>query len=483
MINRIDCSLIAIPPLILNGPPIGIALLKAYAAEHGYICHCFNPTIDIFETLDKDDQRSWPYTRFTTEFEAKYDIDAWIDTIVEDALAPNPRFIGLSVHTWSGEYFLLKIARRFKEVSPDLKIVMGGAATMELFDTVQKDGSVDYLVVGDGEKAFLNCLEGKFDFETINTKKYSPLSLEEFNNLPFPDFSELRIDWHKKHNQKENRIFLVGSRGCVYDCSFCNVPTMMKYRFKDGAKFASEIRHMQDKYTPATIEFGDSLINGSLREYKKLIYTLAEMNRENPENKPKIVSFYRIRPPNQSPEEDFKAAAEAGFFRFKIGVESGSDSVRSHIGKEETNEDIEHTLRMMKKYGINANLLIIVGYPTETRADFQQTIDMLQMMVDTGLDSVVDRAVVNELYISEGTRLANQVEELDIQNAWGSASEKMDRPWFRILPNGEVLDDNVRTERLHTVLDFIENNFTNANNLMVFSGKEDSNRKREGDKT
>ena len=479
----IDCSLVAIPPLVLNGPPIGIALLKALAEENGYKCQCFNPSIDVWEKLEKNEKRTWPYTRFTKEFEEKYDVDAWVAEIVDNALAPNPKFIGLSSHTWSSEYFLLKISKRFKEVRPDLKLVLGGAAAMELFDTVRKHNDIDYIVVGDGEKAFLNCLEGKFDFEGLNTKISHSLSPEEFNNLPYPDFSDLRVDWHKAKNPKENRIYLIGSRGCVYNCSFCNVPTMMKYRFKDGAKFANEIRHMQNLYTPTNIEFGDSLINGSLREYKKLIYTLADLNKQDPVNKPKIVSFYRIRPEAQSPEEDFKAAAEAGFYRFKIGVESGSDQVRSHIGKQETNEDIEYTLRMMKKYGINANLLIIVGYPTETEKDFQETLDMLQMMVDTGLDSVVDRAVVNELYISTGTRISEQIDELGIRDAYGSAEEKMSRPWSVTLPNGEIIDEEVRERRLHTVLDFIENKFQNAQNLMVFSGKEDSSRNREGDKT
>ena len=137
----------------------------------------------------------------------------------------------------------------------------------------------------------------------------------------------------------------------------------------------------------------------------------------------------------------------------------------------------------MKKYGINANLLIIVGYPTETEKDFQETLDMLQMMVDTGLDSVVDRAVVNELYISTGTRISEQIEELGIRDAYGSAEEKMSRPWSVTLPNGEIIDEQVRENRLHTVLDFIESKFQNAQNLMVFSGKEDSSRNREGDKT
>jgi len=477
----IDCSLIAVPPLVLNGPPIALGLLKAVAAEHGYNVWTYNPSPDIYEKLKQDEKKSWPYTKLNINFQLKYPVDDWVEEIVDKALDKNPRFIGLSIHTWSGEFFAIEIASRIREVNPSIKIVVGGAAAMELYDTIRP--YVDYIVVGDGEHAFLNCLEGRFDFPTMNTKKYTPISQEEYDNLPYPDYSDMDIEWFKQRTPKENRIYLVGSRGCVFDCAFCNVPTMMKYRFKDGEKFAHEVKHMQEKYNPTNIEFGDSLVNGSLKQYRKLIATLAKLNEEKPETKPRLVSFYRIRPMNQTREEDFELAAKAGFYRFKIGVESGSDQVRKDIGKTETNEEIIYTLRMMKKYGINANLLIIVGYPTETRKDFQDTLDMLKMIHEEGLDSVVDRAVVNELYISQGTRLADQVEELEIQNAFGSASEKMDRPWIRVLPNGEVLDETVREARLKEVLDYIENNFVNANSLLVFSGKEDSDRRREGDKT
>jgi radical SAM superfamily enzyme YgiQ (UPF0313 family) len=257
----------------------------------------------------------------------------------------------------------------------------------------------------------------------------------------------------------------------------------MKYRFKDGEQFAEEIRYMQDKHETAVIEFGDSLINGSIREFRKLIKRLADLNRTRPYNKPKIVSFYRIRPEYQAPEEDFMLMAEAGFYRLKIGVESGSDQVRKHIGKTETNEDILYTLRMCKKYNINVNFLIIVGYPTETEKDFQDTMDMLKLVHESGLDSIVDRAVVNELYISTGTGLSKQLDELQIKDALGTAEDKMERPWSRILPNGEVLNAEVREKRLRIAIEYIENNFSNAGKLMVFSGKEDSNRMIEGDKT
>lgn len=479
----IDCALISVPPLLLNGPHLGPGVLKAYAKSKGYSVKCFNPSVNFSYHMQPDDKKSWPYTIFNKEFEKRYDVNWHVNQWLDKVFESQPTLIGLSIHTWSGEYFAHKISKQIRLRRPDIKIALGGSATIEVADDLFDAGLIDYHVVGDGEEAFLNMLQGKFDHPAINSKKPHAISIEEFNNLPYPDFSDSDFDFFKAQG-KENRLYLIGSRGCVFDCSFCNVPTMMKYRFKDGEKFATEIRYMQDKYQTGVIEFGDSLINGSIREFRKLINKLAQLNKETPENVPRIVSFYRIRPKSQAPEEDFKLMSEAGFYRLKIGVESGSDDVRKHMGKTETNEDILYTLEMCQKYNINVNFLIIVGYPTETEKDFQDTMTMLKEIHESGLDSVVDRAVVNELYISTGTGIYNQIDELEIKNALGSVDDKMARPWSRTLPNGEVIDAEVREQRLKTAIEYIENHFgQSGGHLMVFSGKEDSNRKVEGDKT
>jgi biotin synthase-like enzyme len=235
----------------------------------------------------------------------------------------------------------------------------------------------------------------------------------------------------------------------------------MKYRFKDGIKFAQEVKDIQKQHNPEWIEFADSLINGSLREYRKMITKLSELNTAEPDTKPKIVAFYRIRPFTQTREEDFKLMAEAGFYRLKIGVESGSQDVRNHIGKTETEEEILYTFEMCKKYGLHINLLIIVGYPTETKADFEKTMDMLRMIKDLGYAGTVDRAVVNELYFSQDTGLSKQIEVLEIQNAESNTN------WTRILPNGELLDAAERQRRLDESIGYIKENFSGK--IMVFS--------------
>jgi hypothetical protein len=461
----IDCVMISVPPLALTGPHIGPALLKSYAQQKGYTVTCFNPSLNLADVMDKEDFKKWPYNDFDQEYKEKYNTDELINSWIDEWLATDPRLIGLSTHVWASKWWLGEICQRLRQRT-DIKIIMGGPAAIELGDYALEQNWIDYHVVGDGEEAFLNALENKFDHPSMNSNKPHAVSNETFAELPEPDFSDISFEKYKELYPTQNRIFLIGTRGCVFDCSFCNVPALMKYRFKDGAKFAEEVKRVQQEYKPEFIEFADSLINGSLREYRKLISRLAELNKEDPDNIPKIVAFYRIRPLHQTLEEDFKNMAESGFFRLKIGVESGSKEVRDHIGKTETDDEIMYTFEMCRKYGLRINLLIIVGYPTETQADFEKTMDMLRMIQDNGFSDVVDRAVVNELYISTDTGLSKQIEELEIKDA------ETNTKWTRTLPNGEILDPKERKRRLVRAISFIRENF--GGKLMVFSDSDTS---------
>lgn len=454
--NTYDCSLIIVPPILVNGPIPGPAMLKAYAKQHGYDIKIINPSVEVFKACSKDIQEKWPY-----EQPDAGDVNKWVD----EALSYNPKFIGLSLFAWSGEYFLKQIIARIREIS-DLPIILGGPGTTEVHGKVD----VDYYVVGDGEKAMLEFLRGNFSDHKMNI-----LSNDEWADQAPADYSdetEENMEFYRNH--KRYVMYATGSKGCVYDCSFCNVPAMMKYRFKDGVKFAHEIKDIQRKYNPKTIELSDSLINGSLEMWRDLITELAILNMREPETTPKIVAHYRVRSPKAAPEWEFEMAKAAGFYRWKMGIESGSDDVRKHIGKKETDEDILYTMKMLDKYDMKMTWLMIVGYPTETSNDFEKSMQILEEVKESKLDHVVEKFVINELYISEGTGLMDMVDSLGIQDVGSNADEKLSRPWIRTLPNGEVLDGEVRHKRCQYMKQWVIDNYKDTENVIMFTAQDTS---------
>jgi radical SAM superfamily enzyme YgiQ (UPF0313 family) len=82
--------------------------------------------------------------------------------------------------------------------------------------------------------------------------------------------------------------------------------------------------------------------------------------------------YFIVRNQQQHPEEFWQKIKKSNGF-LQLGIESLIESVRIGLGKNFSNQDIEYHLVMAKKYKIPVLLLLIIGYPTETRLDFEFT--------------------------------------------------------------------------------------------------------------
>jgi len=95
-------------------------------------------------------------------------------------------------------------------------------------------------------------------------------------------------------------------------------------------------------------------------------------------------SQWIVRAKGQMLEEDFALMKQSNVNELDIGLESFSESVRWHMGKKFTDDDLWWNLEMMHKYRIHYTLLMITGYPTETPEDHQNTLASIQRMADLG---------------------------------------------------------------------------------------------------
>jgi radical SAM superfamily enzyme YgiQ (UPF0313 family) len=122
----------------------------------------------------------------------------------------------------------------------------------------------------------------------------------------------------------------------------------------------------------------DSLINGSLKSFKDFNHEILELKRQFPSLQEfSYNGMFIVRDARSHPEELFKTMRAAGCESLAIGVETGSDRLRFEMDKKFTNDDLDHHLEMCQKYKIRNTFLTFVGYPTETRDDFEQTLNML----------------------------------------------------------------------------------------------------------
>jgi hypothetical protein len=150
----------------------------------------------------------------------------------------------------------------------------------------------------------------------------------------------------------------------------------------------------------------DSLINGNMKNFRELATILAQYRRDHSADFT-ITGQYIIRNADSETDDDYRTIASAGFRILEVGVESGSQSVRFHMGKKFTNSDIDRFMERAHASGIMVVLLLIVGYPTETLEDFQATLDMLtryRPYLENG--TVIEACLGGTLRIEPNTELS-----------------------------------------------------------------------------
>lgn len=361
--------------------PAGAALLKGSLEKHGFSSRILDLNSMLELTYQGKDINGISNFFMVNDFynetvasTAMSLIDQWARQIVHE----NPKWLGISVFSYNSHRATRLLSIRVKQLNPNIKIVIGGAGIFTDFsfaETLHEQKIIDFYIRGEGEIALIELLKNNFDHPGINGRP--SVQINDIDSLPHPNYDDYQLSTYINRNGLI-ALPITGSRGCVRHCTFCDVASQWpKYRFRSGNSIAGEIRHQVEKYSVTAFRFTDSLINGSLKSFKDMIDQLAIYRQTLPESKKFIWdSHFIIRGPKEMPPAMFDTMAAAGANLLLIGVESGSQSVRDHMKKGFDQSQLDYCMEQFARCGIKTRFLMIVGYPTESIEDFQQTVDM-----------------------------------------------------------------------------------------------------------
>ena len=371
----LDILLVNIPGTVDLSPPAAPAILKASIVKAGFSCR----TLDLNIRFYSDEKFSVELeTYFVTGLNGELhpDADNLINKWAVEIASYNPRYVGISVFTYQNRIATTLLCKHLRKYS-NIKIILGGQGLsdggilgMQGYATDMLDQNLaDFYIKSEGEQSLVELLKGNFSYNGVNSDTFS--QIENLDQLPIPDYSDYEFDLYEK------KMFpITGSRGCVRACSFCDIHDHWKYRYRSGQSIADEMITLSDRYGISSFGFTDSLVNGNLKEFKNFCSIIAEENKKG-----RNISWtgqYIVRPSIQVDQNYWKNLADSGGHGLAIGVETGSDAVRSHMNKRFTNADLDYTMEMLDKYNITCVFLMVFGYPTETEQDFQDTLDMFE---------------------------------------------------------------------------------------------------------
>ena len=396
----LDMLICIMPKIHPDAPTVGPAVLKSHLMANGFSCEVVDFNIMLFIELKKVGQERYYFEADSVfhselngqppdeffEFVSTYShvFDQWIDFIK----SRNPRYIGLSLLSNYSIPITIQLSSMIRLAAPNIKIIWGGSGLSDTdistYNRLRDKGAFDHFIFGDGEMSLVELMRGNIAHQGIDSTK--PNQLKDMSQILLPNYDD--IDWSQYQiiDDQQNVAYITGSRGCVKKCDFCNVYQIWpEYRFRPTENILDEMKMLHEKYGRCSFKFTDSLVNGSMKHFRKFLNELIEYKQNHdPDDKITWIGQWVIRSRSQSPEEDYRLMRDSGCVGVDIGIESFNQDIRFEMGKKFTDEDMWWCLDMLHKYKIHATILMITGYPTETDDHHLHTLSVIRELFDLG---------------------------------------------------------------------------------------------------
>lgn len=291
----------------------------------------------------------------------------------------NPDIVGIHTNVILGKNGA-ELSRMIKTNFPEILICLGGALTSSNPKETLDMSHADIAIVGEGEITFLEICEGK-DLNKINGIVYykdnkvvfnKPRNLtENLDNLPHPAFNLLpSFKIYPSRARKKPVAPIMTSRGCPFQCTFCNTKIFGKmYRPHSPEYVIEEIDILVNKFGARQLDILDDNFTLNIERAEKILDLIIERRYNILINLQNGVRADRLT------ENLVRKMKKAGVFKTAIGIESGNNEVLKSIKKSLNLNDVVRAITLFKKYKIITMGYFMIGFPNDTKETINDTID------------------------------------------------------------------------------------------------------------
>jgi len=272
-----------------------------------------------------------------------------------------------------------------------LKVVAGGP--LFIYEHGLFDG-VDHFVLNEAELTlplFLN------DLKQGCAKRF-------YNTTGFADIKETPAPvWGLIDLKRYASMSVQFSRGCPFNCDFCNVTTLFghKPRIKTAAQVIAELDGLYNLGWRGQVFFVDDNFIGNKKYLKShLLPELIEWHKDK-----KGIPFNTEASLNLADNQQLmEMMVEAGFDSVFVGIETPDEGSLAECNKKQNkNRNMVESVKLIQRSGLQVQGGFIVGFDNDTPSIFQRQIDFIQK-------SGIVTAMVGLLQAPAGTRLYKRLQ-------------------------------------------------------------------------
>lgn len=305
-----------------------------------------------------------------------------------------PDVVGITAYTFTlyDAYEACKVIKRY---APEAKIVLGGPHVEAYPEETFAQPFIDIAARGEGDETMLDILEhyeGKRELKDIAGIYYRDAAsgqvhftgdrekIDDMDSIAFPDRTMLPdLEYYSVLNPKLVETSMISSRGCPHKCTFCYTRAQ-KYRYRSPDNILDEMDVcVRQGYN--CIQFQDDTMNLFGKKMK-------DFCRRKIERGQNVRWVFRGRV-DQVDEEMGELLRQSNCIRVYFGVESGNEDVLASTLKAVTLDQVRNAFRIMKRNKIETVAYFMIGFPDETPAQMEETIDFAREVDPTYVQATI----------------------------------------------------------------------------------------------
>lgn len=260
-----------------------------------------------------------------------------------------------------------------REERPSAKIIVGGMHASLLPEYFLLNNKIDYVFTGEADSTLPSLIMDPIKYSRLVTGE-----IPDINQIPFEDISI--YDYSKSISFSlyggivtPPMIPIITSRGCIYNCKFCQPAEKLlygaKYRQKCAERVLEEIRNILRLYYFNSIMFYDDCLLAHKKYLMELLTGLTKFKKVDVMLQGRANNICVLG-------DEISELKKLGLKAVIIGFESGSQRVLDFIGKGTTVEQNVMASEILHRHNIKIIGNFMIGLPTETREEIDETVEL-----------------------------------------------------------------------------------------------------------